>query len=346
MKKRIFSMELLILVLLISAVASTSVILWTIPFCLQILLLADLGMSRYVGKKLEIEFMTNSFTIRNRSSLPILTGQFLLSCHNNLTDENQFRQIEFYLGGNEEITSLFSTEELGIGGWILTVCELQLGLMKHSCDGFLSYAGYVPVLPGYQASYNLDRVETLLTQGDGDEVKAGFDPEETVGIRNYMPGDPVRFIHWKLSAKKDELMLRETGEQLNQNPLFFVVTTLSNHLLHMKKEEADHYAFMQVNRMQALYDLCIESIETGCSVKIAWYDFKKGIQYHEIGSVRALNYMMTELFHVTYAASDPEESDPLNKLSILEGFGTNQFILWDFTEFEKCNNMGGIQDYE
>ena len=34
--------------------------------------------------------------------------------------------------------------------------------------------------------------------------------EEPGDVRLYQPGDPVRRIHWKLSAKKDELLLRET----------------------------------------------------------------------------------------------------------------------------------------
>ena len=33
--------------------------------------------------------------------------------------------------------------------------------------------------------------------------------DEPGDVRPYMPGDPVRRIHWKLSAKKDELLIRE-----------------------------------------------------------------------------------------------------------------------------------------
>ena len=34
------------------------------------------------------------------------------------------------------------------------------------------------------------------------------DPEDPDDIRPYVPGDPIRRIHWKLSAKKDELLVR------------------------------------------------------------------------------------------------------------------------------------------
>ena len=35
--------------------------------------------------------------------------------------------------------------------------------------------------------------------------------DEPGDVRPYMPGDPVRRIHWKLSAKKDETLVRETA---------------------------------------------------------------------------------------------------------------------------------------
>lgn len=37
----------------------------------------------------------------------------------------------------------------------------------------------------------------------------GFDFSEVSGIREYIPGDKLQNIHWKLSVKKDELMVKE-----------------------------------------------------------------------------------------------------------------------------------------
>ncbi|MBP5492108.1 MAG: DUF58 domain-containing protein [Clostridiales bacterium] len=36
---------------------------------------------------------------------------------------------------------------------------------------------------------------------------------EIYDVREYMPGDPVKRIHWKLSAKKDRFMIREPQEE-------------------------------------------------------------------------------------------------------------------------------------
>lgn len=35
--------------------------------------------------------------------------------------------------------------------------------------------------------------------------------DETLGVRTYAPGDPIRMIHWKLSEKLGQTMVRETG---------------------------------------------------------------------------------------------------------------------------------------
>ncbi len=41
------------------------------------------------------------------------------------------------------------------------------------------------------------------------ENKPGDDPSEVFGLREYIPGDKLNRIHWKLSSKKDELIVKE-----------------------------------------------------------------------------------------------------------------------------------------
>ena len=68
-------------------------------------------------------------------------------------------------------------------------------------------------------------VENTTVVSDGEQysqTRPGSDPSETFAIREYRPGDPIRQIHWKLSQKTDELMLRELGlPVVNQTLLVF-----------------------------------------------------------------------------------------------------------------------------
>jgi len=55
--------------------------------------------------------------------------------------------------------------------------------------------------------------------GDSDrysQSRPGSDPGEVFGVRGYVPGDPVRQIHWKLSQKTDTLMIREFGMPVSE----------------------------------------------------------------------------------------------------------------------------------
>ena len=42
--------------------------------------------------------------------------------------------------------------------------------------------------------------------------RPGGGPGEDYDLREYRVGDPLRSVHWKLSSKKDELVVRETLE--------------------------------------------------------------------------------------------------------------------------------------
>lgn len=44
-----------------------------------------------------------------------------------------------------------------------------------------------------------------------DDLRSGYDPSETFEIRDYRPGDKLQSVHWKLSAKMDELVVRENS---------------------------------------------------------------------------------------------------------------------------------------
>lgn len=51
----------------------------------------------------------------------------------------------------------------------------------------------------------------------GSAAKRG--PGEDYDLREYRPGDPMRSVHWKLSSKRDELIVREPAETLIPLPL-------------------------------------------------------------------------------------------------------------------------------
>lgn len=71
-------------------------------------------------------------------------------------------------------------------------------------------------------------------------ARPGTDPSETFSIREYLPGDPIRQIHWKLSQKNDTTMLRELGLPVAEETLLLLDTSASDDGLDAEAMDASH----------------------------------------------------------------------------------------------------------
>lgn len=76
----------------------------------------------------------------------------------------------------------------------------------------------------YPAEIRLDsrltrRPETILSGELYDQNRKGQDVSEVSGLRDYEKGDSLGSIHWKLSSKLDELVVREFGYPSNYSIL-------------------------------------------------------------------------------------------------------------------------------
>lgn len=66
------------------------------------------------------------------------------------------------------------------------------------------------VIPGMKESEDIDISDFLAGATETEESHSkGSDYAEVSDIREYIPGDRIRDIHWKLSAKQDTLMVKE-----------------------------------------------------------------------------------------------------------------------------------------
>ena len=63
------------------------------------------------------------------------------------------------------------------------------------------------------------RPEATTTGELYDQNRKGMDVSEVAGLREYVPGDSLGSIHWKLSGKLDELVVREFGYPSNYQVL-------------------------------------------------------------------------------------------------------------------------------
>ena len=181
----------------------------------------------FVGDELEI-----SLTLENRKPLPIPWVQLIEFVPTGLTplsDEKVKRRA--YAGGSEvvETTSLAGYERVRFrhklrahhrGHYTLGPTELRsgdlfglFGTVRRDSRNPYGVTVYPRIVP-------LDGWELLPAKPMGDVLSRNNlldDPSRPRSVRDYRPGDPLKRIDWKLSAKRDELTVRTYDQSVSND---------------------------------------------------------------------------------------------------------------------------------
>ena len=168
------------------------------------------------------ESLTLSLTVSNRWRLPLGRAAARIDCVNLMTGQRAvFRRKGS--GGSMGMTLSGELTEGHCGVLRCSVTSLKV------CDLLGLFALSRP-LPEHLELLSLpldlpaEENDPLAGEGEGCTSlipRPGGGPGEDYDLRPYRPGDPLRAVHWKLSAKADELVVRETLEPL---PLEVVLT--------------------------------------------------------------------------------------------------------------------------
>lgn len=89
--------------------------------------------------------------------------------------------------------------------------------------------------------------------------KPGDDPSEIFGIREYVPGDPVSRMHWKLSSRTGTLMMKEFSLPIEKNLLLFV-------------DYAPESDVLDVQALLTLFYSLAYRVTGSFLCELAWYD--------------------------------------------------------------------------
>ena len=162
------------------------------------------------------EIYRGRIRIKNNSSLPIIRLNVSLSLKNLLTEREEVTTISKGFFPSGEILEEIEGESDTSGMLKLAIKEAfysdLLGLFKRDAElNYLSAETLALPVTEYVLleSEDLERYDMeSFRYADG---KVGSDSSETVGIREYIQGDNIKGIHWKLTAKTGDVMVKEYG---------------------------------------------------------------------------------------------------------------------------------------
>lgn len=166
-----------------------------------------------------------SVILDNRSFLPNMNVELELTFENELfhTSGSHMLCIPAYRHSSDVVDYQLAQSFVGV----LHVSAVKMYVtdwmgfirIRRKCDVSRDYVVY----PGGRIQMEPDT--TALSQGmtEAEETrKKGFDFSEVVDVREYQPGDKLQNIHWKLSAKKDILMVKDR-ESMSSSKLMVLV---------------------------------------------------------------------------------------------------------------------------
>lgn len=109
-----------------------------------------------------------------------------------------------------------------------------------------------------------------------EEEELREEAEQDFQIRSYRPGDKIRSIHWKLSAKMEDLMVHERTEKTGCPILFYL--DITDKMSGKKKRK--QYNKKEAKKIEAFYSVLLSvsdsMIQNDCKHYVIWYDGIKG----------------------------------------------------------------------
>lgn len=101
--------------------------------------------------------------------------------------------------------------------------------------------------PEFERANDLYAATQLLMKGSGYS-------DDFWGLREYAPGDSLRFVHWRTSAKEQKLMIKEFRRTSGANFVFILDTTSNKHKGNKKTSSLEY----SIKIAAALIDNCIK----------------------------------------------------------------------------------------
>ena len=128
---------------------------------------------------------------------------------------------------------------------------------------FHSHMTIMPILSESSVASVLPAVNTDDSDRYAD-YKKGSDPSQVLEVRDYSDGDDMRRIHWGLSSKYDELMVKEFSQPISDSCVVVIETGIKGDTPEDRKTVSDKL-------MSVFMKLCEELIQNDQMFSVYWY---------------------------------------------------------------------------
>ncbi len=239
---------------------------------LEILLSAFVEKHLHIGLSTRLltqkgESVTAEITVRNSCFLGCAAVDMHVCCRNLLTGERSEQSLRIAAAAKASVSGTVFFIRPHCGKIELSFSRLRVYDLFGLYGRRISQRehAFTLVLPELYP-VELDVSEQAQLELDSNEYsmyRFGDDPSETFALREYIPGDRIKNIHWKLSEKSGEMIVRQLGLPVNHS----ILVLMDNSTVE---------PFTDVGLMEALGEMTASVSAALCgagfSHQVAWYD--------------------------------------------------------------------------
>lgn len=253
-------------------------------------------VKRYLSFSIEVpsEYMKKdmAFTVKlkleNRCILPLVNCRICLRTGNVFIGQAAQNDLVVPVRPRGAVVVEYPLRSAYVGKVEITAEKLVLEdlLFFHSVTAAVSDTKSVYVIPdgNTDEEFSLNAFERGMNEVEESKLK-GSDFSDVSQVREYVPGDAMKNIHWKLSAKKDVLMVKERL-QMSSRKLLVVLS------LEREPEEAAD------GTIERLYAFGCFMIQNRVPVTLFWWSEKFGEMRQE--TAESAEEWLQIMIHVFY----------------------------------------------
>ena len=261
----IFYSDLLALILLISVL------------CVPVLLLI-IHFSAFFLTKIEIDFDETSMgankpvdlliKVTNRSLFPVTHIKLSSKVKNLfLNTEHECKFVINAVPLSEKVfTYRLNSEHIGNIEFSLKKAQFYDFFSMFMLSKKLNISKVVPLYPETVSASSVIRPNNWFI-GEADKfsnAKAGDDPSEVFNIREYIQGDKLNKIHWKLTSKTDTYMVKEYSLPVSDNIFMY---------LDLKVEDTSNESLFLIDSLIKSYaSISLSFAKKGIVHYVGWYN--------------------------------------------------------------------------
>ncbi|MFQ9891649.1 MAG: DUF58 domain-containing protein [Emergencia sp.] len=281
-------------------------------------------------------------TVENRGRLPILNCRLQIEVKNLITDNTDAGAWTVDIGPRKKKEIQFIIKDTFCGGIRIILKDAVLsdltGLIRKRTT--LSGEEYVYSMPLLS---QLDLSKDEISKYDMESykyspIKKGNDSSETFGINVYQPGDSIKSIHWKLSGKMDDIIIRELGLPIDHKLMVIVdkATNGADDFTGEHRSDATQFAA----------SLSYTLVKMSIPHHIGWFNMRKNeFEVFRVNDENDIWTYMPALLTSPYDEELKPAADQFIEADIEKNYSGIALVSNDEIEIERLMDYGEVNIY-